>query len=69
MKDDEIARVLSGLESALTIFRRNDSRLAVADIRIQSMLAAMRHELALYRAVSRTAERTHKEESGGGRES
>ena len=61
MKDDEIERVLAGLEAALAIFRRNEGRLEVADIRIQSTLASMRHELALYRAVARTVERSGKE--------
>lgn len=61
MKDDELERVLTGLDAALTVFRKNEGKLEVADIRIQSMLATLRHELALYRAVSRTAERSNRE--------
>jgi hypothetical protein len=61
MKDDELERVLAGLDSALAVFRRNEGKLDVADIRIQSILSTLRHELALYRAVARTAERTNKE--------
>lgn len=61
MKDDELERVLAGLDSALTVIRKHEDRLEVADIRVQSTLAALRHELALYRAVARTAERNLKE--------
>jgi hypothetical protein len=57
MKDDEIARALGGLDEALEVFRRNDATLEVGDIRARSQIAALRHELALYRAVARTAER------------
>ena len=54
---DEIARALGGLDDALEVFRRNETALEVGDIRVRSNLAALRHELALYRAVARTAER------------
>ncbi len=57
MKDDEIDRALAGLDAALGVYRRQDGRLDVADVKIRSTLAAMRHELALYRAVARTVER------------
>ena len=61
MKDDELERALKGLDHALEVFRRNRGRLEVADIKIQSSLASMRHELALYRAVGRTVERVGKQ--------
>jgi hypothetical protein len=63
MKDDELERVLGSLDDALAVMRKNEGSLEVADIRIQSVLAALRHEIALYRAVARTAERTNKETS------
>jgi hypothetical protein len=58
MKDDELERVLAGLDSAIAVFRRNEGKLKVTDIRIQSILATVRQELALYRAVARTVKRT-----------
>jgi hypothetical protein len=61
MKDDELERVLAGLDAALAVIRKNKGGLEVADVKIQSTLAALRHELALYRAVARTAERNNKE--------
>lgn len=61
MKDDEIARALAGLDAALDVYRRNETVLEVGDIRARSNLAALRHELALYRAVARTAERNQRE--------
>jgi hypothetical protein len=65
MKDDEVARALAGLDGALEVFRRNEAGLEVGDIRARSMLAALRHELALYRAVARTAERNSRELAEG----
>lgn len=61
MKDDELARALAGLDAALEVYRRNESALEVGDIRARSNLAALRHELALFRAVARTAERNSRE--------
>ena len=61
MKDDELERVLAGLDAALATFRKNEGALEVGDIKIQSALAALRHEIALCRAVARTAERNQKE--------
>jgi hypothetical protein len=61
MKDDEIAQALAGLDSALGVFRRQPGQLEPPDTRIRSTLASMRHELALYRAVARTVERSRRE--------
>jgi hypothetical protein len=58
MKEDELERVLAGLDVALAVFRRHEGRLTVGEIKIQAALASVRHELALYRAVARTARRT-----------
>jgi hypothetical protein len=60
MKDDEIQRALGGLDSALAVFRRYERHLDRPDAQIRGALAAMRQELALYRAVSRTVERQNR---------
>jgi hypothetical protein len=65
MKDDEIQRALSGLDTALAVFRRQDARLDAADVKIRGTLASMRQEMALYRAVARTVERSRRGRPGG----
>jgi hypothetical protein len=65
MKDDEIQRALSGLDTALAIFRRQDARLDAADVKIRGTLASMRQEMALYRAVARTVERSRRARPAG----
>lgn len=46
MSEHEVSKVLKALESALNVFRQNEGRLTVAQIRARSMLSMIRSELA-----------------------
>lgn len=61
MTDEELRRVISELDCALDILRRNrGSDFDAADVKIRAMLADLRRELAVYRALSQAAEKQRK---------
>jgi hypothetical protein len=55
MSDSDYRRLMAWLDVSLDIFRAHEGRLAVRDIRLQSLLAVLREEVAAELAQRRLA--------------
>lgn len=53
MSDGEVQKVISELDAALEILRRHrDPAADASELKIGTMIAELRHDLAVYRAVT-----------------
>lgn len=46
MSEADVRQVIEGIDAALNVFRRNEGRLTVSQIRARSMLSVVRSEVA-----------------------
>jgi hypothetical protein len=61
MTDEELQRVICELDLALVFLRKQRGHeLDSGDVKIRAMLADVRRELAVYRAISQTAAKTRR---------
>lgn len=58
MTDDELRRIIAEIDLALDLLRKNRGHdFDAGDVTIRAMLADLRRELAVYRAIAQTADR------------
>lgn len=58
MRDEELRRIISEIDSALDVLRvSRGEELDPGDIKIRNLIAELRRDLAVYRAVSETQAR------------